>query len=142
MNALAAKVLPAPIPVAFDGLPAEGAPWAFAFDLWPLAQAQRWQVLLLRGAAGAYLAVATGTLDNVLTERLEALARAPVATQVVTDADFARLLQDGSKDFRAMDGVAQFQARGADEVVHELSALQLSEQASPVVRAAYLGTEH
>jgi general secretion pathway protein E len=134
MNALAAKVLPAPMPVAFDGLPAEGAPWAFAFELWPLAQAQRWQVLLLRGAAGAYSAVATGTLNNVLTERLEALAQAPVATQLVSEADFARLLQEGSKDFRAMDTVAQFQARGADEVVHELSALQLAEQASPVVR--------
>jgi hypothetical protein len=79
--------------LAGAALPAGGAPWAFAFDLWPLAQVQRWQVLLLRGAAGAYLAVATDTLDNMLTERLEALAQAPVATQVVGEADFASLLQ-------------------------------------------------
>ncbi len=134
MTMVVTNALPAQATVVFDGLPAEGAPWSFAFDLWPLAQAQRWQVMLLRGRPDCYLAVTGKALGNVLLERLEALAQAPVAEQAVGEAEFARLLQDGSKDFRAMDAVAQFQARGADEVVHELSALQLSEQASPVVR--------
>jgi len=119
---------------ALAALPEAGAPWDFAFDLWPLPQAQRWQVLLLRGAAQQYMAVAMQPLDNTLLERLEALACAPVQTHAGSGAAFAQLLQEGVKGFRAMDAVGLFQAGGVDTVVHELSALHLSEQGSPVVR--------
>ncbi len=115
-------------------LPASGSPWAFAFDMWPLPQAQRWQVLLLRGAAQQVLAVASQPLENTLIERLEAVAAGPVAVHVGSSADFVHLLQEGAKGFRAMDAVGLFQGGGVDAMVHELSALHLAEQGSPVVR--------
>jgi general secretion pathway protein E len=73
--------------------------------------------------------------DSMLVERLEGVALCAVQWITVPVPTLDLALQAGSQRFRAMDNLeGADSASGPVAVLQELSALQLSEQSSPIVR--------
>ena len=118
-----------------DWLPAEQGPWHLDFEQWPQAQAQRWRAVLAVGADGRKVLLAERDEDAMLLQSLEARLQAPVRWRRCDAQAVSHWLGAGEADFRALsdveEAVASAEAAGSTE---ELSALRLSEQASPVVR--------
>ncbi|WP_077034801.1 GspE/PulE family protein [Pelomonas sp. KK5] len=119
-----------------DVLPADHGPWQLDFEHWPQAQAQRWRAVLAVGANGRRMLLAERELDALLLQSVEARLQAPVRWLRCEPAAITHWLGAGEADFRALSDVEEDSVDG--EIVgadaEELSALRLSEQASPVVR--------
>jgi general secretion pathway protein E len=116
-------------------LPAAKGAWEFDFRAWPLAQAQRWRLVLLQCTGERYAAMADRALDPMLLERLEGQVLCAVEWLEVDSAVVDLALQTGGENFRAMDAlVGADQAATPLAALQEISALHLSEQASPLVR--------
>ncbi|MEJ6007981.1 GspE/PulE family protein [Paucibacter sp. AS339] len=118
-----------------DYLPAEHGPWQLDFEHWPQAQAQRWRAVLAVGAGGRKMLLGEREQDALLLQSVEARLQAPVRWLRCEPAAVTHWLGAGEADFRALsdveESVIEGQAAGGAE---ELSALVMSEQASPVVR--------
>jgi general secretion pathway protein E len=118
-----------------DWLPAYQAPWHLDFEQWPQAQAQRWRAVLATNAGGRRVLLAERELDAMLLQSVESRLNAPVVWQRCSAEAVTHFLGAGEADFRALSDVdeALAEVEGAGQA-EELSALALSEQASPVVR--------
>ncbi len=118
-----------------DVLPAEHGPWSLDFEHWPQAQAQRWRAVLAVGAGGRKMLLGERAADELLLQSVESRLQAPVRWLQCEPAAISHWLGAGEADFRALsdveESVIDAEAGGATE---ELSALVMSEQASPVVR--------
>jgi general secretion pathway protein E len=116
-------------------LPAEGGPWKPSFDRWTQAEAQRWRVVMAVSAAGVPVLLADRAPDAMLRERIEYRIQRGVAWIEAPSAAIDTWLGAGEAGFRALDALDDGFADANDvgDSV-ELSALHLSEQASPVVR--------
>ncbi|MBV8501061.1 MAG: type II/IV secretion system protein [Paucibacter sp.] len=118
-----------------DWLPAEQGPWHLDFEQWPQAQAQRWRAVLAVGAAGRKVLLAERDEDALLLQSVEARLQSPVRWKRCEAEAVTHWLGAGEADFRALSDVeealVEAETVGSTE---ELSALRLSEQASPVVR--------
>ncbi|XHS77032.1 GspE/PulE family protein [Burkholderiaceae bacterium UC74_6] len=118
-----------------DWLPAEAAPWHLDFEQWPQAQAQRWRAVLASGVNGCKVLLAATEEDPLLLQSLEARLQAPVRWLRCDAEAVTHWLGAGEADFRALSDVEEAVAEAAaNNGAEELSALRLSEQASPVVR--------
>ncbi len=116
-------------------LPREVRPFTLAVEAWPVADAQRWRVLLARDAVGGIWALVDTALPSMLLERLESTCAAPVRSRSCSGATLDALLRHAEQAFRALDTIgAQAQGAAARGASEELSARRLAEQASPVVR--------
>ncbi len=116
-----------------DWLPAEQGPWHLDFEQWPQAQAQRWRAVLAVGANDRRVLLAERDEDAMLLQSIEARLDAPVSWQRASAEAVTHFLGAGEADFRALSDVEEALAAVEDDT-EELSALALSEQASPVVR--------
>ena len=116
-------------------LPAAGAPWALSFERWPQAEAQRWRVLVAVSASGTFALLADRPADPMLHERIESQLQRG-ALWVACDATaIAAWLGAAAAGFRALDQLGEsFAGIGPASDAAELSALNLAEQSSPVVR--------
>ena len=118
-----------------DVLPIEQGPWHLDFELWPQAQAQRWRAVLAVGAGGKKMLLAERELDAMLLQSIEARLQAPVRWLRCDSAAITHWLGAGEADFRALSDVEEAVSDGEiSNGTQELSALNMSEQASPVVR--------
>ncbi len=122
-----------------DWLSAEQAPWHLDFERWPQAQAQRWRAVLAVSAQGQAVLLAEGAEDGLLLQSLESRLQQPLRWQRCEAAAIEHWLGAGEADFRALSDVEEALAGAEAAAVlgggaEELSALRLSEQASPVVR--------
>ncbi|MBW8845836.1 MAG: type II/IV secretion system protein, partial [Burkholderiales bacterium] len=118
-----------------DWLPAEQGPWHLDFEQWPQAQAQRWRAVLAVGAADRRVLLAERELDGMLLQSVESRLDAPVGWQRCSAEAVTHFLGAGEADFRALSDVEDALAAVEGQAqTDELSALALSEQASPVVR--------
>jgi general secretion pathway protein E len=139
MSALASDlVAAAPAPAATDPahwLPPQGAPWSLSFEHWPQAEAQRWRALLAVSSDGQHALLCDRPLDAMLVERVESTLRRSVRWVVCDGEAITAWLQAGAAEFRALDDIGHTfaDATAASDAI-ELTALRLSEQASPVVR--------
>jgi general secretion pathway protein E len=116
-------------------LPASGAPWRLSFEQWTQAEAQRWRVLCAVGAGNCMALLSDQTIDTLLRQRIEARLKRGTTTAKVPSAHIDRWLSSGAEEFRALDALGDaFTSTATPGDSVELSALQLSEQASPVVR--------
>ncbi|MDG0854995.1 GspE/PulE family protein [Roseateles puraquae] len=116
-----------------DWLPADQGPWHLDFEQWPQAQAQRWRAVLAVGEQGRRVLLAERDEDALLLQSIEARLNAPVGWQRCSGEAVTHFLGAGEADFRALSDVEEALAAVEDHT-EELSALALSEQASPVVR--------
>ena len=118
-----------------DSLPADGAPWALSFEQWPQAEAQRWRVLIAISAAGRVALLGDRPVDAMLRARIESrLQRSALWVECESSA-IDSWLGEGAAEFRALASLANsFADNGVAANAVELSALNLSEQSSPVVR--------
>ena len=115
--------------------PPHDPPWQLDFELWPPADAQRWRAVLARSAAGVLALVSDQPADPLLLQRIEARVQRSVRWVVCAAPVVEALLSEGAAGYRALadfDGGFDSADNGASAV--ELSALKMSEQASPVVR--------
>jgi general secretion pathway protein E len=113
----------------------EGAPWRLDFEPWPQAEAQRWRVLLAQSAQGHAVLLADQPVAAPLRARIEAGLRRGVRLTLCEPAALDELLGAGATGIRALDAlVPGFDAPQDAAATQELSLLNLSEQASPVVR--------
>uniref|UniRef100_UPI00286B5B25 GspE/PulE family protein n=1 Tax=Roseateles sp. TaxID=1971397 RepID=UPI00286B5B25 len=118
-----------------DALPAEFGPWQLDFEHWPQAQAQRWRAVLALGAGGRKMLLGDRAADPLLLQSVEARLQEPVRWLRCEAAAITHWLGAGEADFRALSDVEEAAAVGeAAGGALELSALLMSEQASPVVR--------
>ena len=118
-----------------DVLPADQGPWHLDFELWPQAQAQRWRAVLAVGADGRKMLLAERELDAMLLQSIESRLQTPVRWLRCEAAAVTHWLGAGEADFRALSDVEEAISDGdAGAGTEELSALNMSEQASPVVR--------
>jgi general secretion pathway protein E len=126
---------PAAAPDPGSWLPAQDGPWSLDFESWPNADAQRWRALLAVATGGAQALLCDRPLDPMLLERVEARVRRSVRWIACDAASVDAWLASGATGFRALDdlGHSFTEAATAGDAL-ELSALQLSEQPSPVVR--------
>ena len=116
-------------------LPAQDGPWSLEFDRWPQAEAQRWRALLAVSARGLHALLCDRPLDAMLIERVEARVKRSVRWVVCDTTAVDAWLDSGAAGFRALAELGDsFADAVATSDATELSALQLSEQASPVVR--------
>lgn len=116
-------------------LPAEGAPWALDFEAWSQADAQRWRAVLTRSTLGTCALLCDRPLDAMLRERIETQLRRSVRWVACDASAIDAWLGAGAAGFRALDEFGDsFGHTGSTSQAVELSALHLSEQASPVVR--------
>ena len=116
-------------------LPAEHGPWALDFEHWPQAQAQRWRAVLAVSAGGRKMLLGEREADAMLLQSVEARLQAPVRWLQCEPAAISHWLGAGEADFRALSDVEESVLDGeASGATEELSALLMSEQASPVVR--------
>lgn len=117
-------------------LPAEQGPWHLDFERWPQAQAQRWRAVLAVDAQGGARLLADRDPDWLLLQSAEARLQQPLQWLRCDAAAVEHWLGTGEAGFRALadvdEGPAPAAADGAQ--TEELSALRLSESASPVVR--------
>lgn len=116
-----------------DWLPAEQGPWHLDFEQWPQAQAQRWRAVLAVGANERRVLLAERDEDAMLLQSVESRLNAPVGWQRCAPEAVTHFLGAGEADFRALSDVEDALTTVEDQT-EELSALALSEQASPVVR--------
>lgn len=110
--------------------------WALDFSAWTQADAQRWRAVLARSASGSHAALADRACEAPLRRRLEGLARASVRWVECDREAIDAFIGLGEARYRALDDVASTfagDAMSAERVV-DLSALQLREQSSPIVR--------
>lgn len=119
-----------------DWLPAEHGPWHLDFERWPQAQAQRWRAVLAMGQGERLVLLAEREQDALLLQSVETRLQAPVRWLRCEPAAVEHWLGAGEADFRALSDVDEGLDPGAaaGQQAEELSALRLSEQASPVVR--------
>ncbi|MFN5047857.1 MAG: type II/IV secretion system protein, partial [Roseateles sp.] len=119
-----------------DWLPAEHGPWHLDFERWPQAQAQRWRAVLAVGQGERLVLLAEREQDALLLQSVETRLQAPVRWLRCEPAAVEHWLGAGEADFRALSDVDEGLDPGAaaGQQAEELSALRLSEQASPVVR--------
>ncbi|MFG6448898.1 GspE/PulE family protein [Roseateles sp. BYS180W] len=119
-----------------DWLDAAHAPWRLDFERWPQAQAQRWRAVLAVSAGAHCTLLSDQPRDELLLQSLEARLLQPVHWQACDAAALSHWLGAGEADFRALADVdeALGSAASTPDTTEELSALHLSEQASPVVR--------
>ncbi|MDC8785699.1 GspE/PulE family protein [Roseateles koreensis] len=120
-----------------DWLPAEQGPWHLDFEAWPQAQAQRWRAVLAVGAQGRQMLLGERDGDAMLLQSVEARLQRPVRWLRCDSAAITHWLGAGEADFRALSDVEESVLDGdvsAQGAAQELSALMMSEQASPVVR--------
>ena len=120
-----------------DLLPPGQGPWQADFDAWPPAEAQRFRVVLLRSAQGAWVALSDEALNPLLHARLEAQLQAPVRSRRGTGPQLDALLQQGTSGFRALASIADTPEAlrgGATPPAHELTAAGLVAQTHPVLR--------
>ncbi|MDM4767022.1 GspE/PulE family protein [Pelomonas sp. SE-A7] len=118
-------------------LPAEQGPWHLDFERWPQAQAQRWRAVLAVGANGNAVLLAEREADLMLLQSAEARLQQPIAWKRCEPVAIEHWLGAGEADFRALSDVeddAGLLGDSGGAATEELSALRLSEQASPVVR--------
>jgi len=116
-------------------LPAHDGPWSLDFERWPQAEAQRWRALLAVSASGLHALLCDRGIDTMLVERVEARVRRSVRWIACDAAAVDAWLDSGAAGFRALAELDDSFADAADaSAATELSALLLSEQASPVVR--------
>ena len=106
-----------------------------SFDAWTQAEAQRWRVLVAVSAEGAVALLGDRPLDPMLRERIEHRLQRSVLWVPCDAAAIDTWLGAGAAGFRALAALGDNFAETieAGDAV-ELSALKLSEQASPVVR--------
>ena len=119
-----------------EWLPVEQGPWQLDFERWPQAQAQRWRAVLAQGGGGRLVLLAEREPDALLLQSVEARLQAPVRWLRCEAAAVEHWLGAGEADFRALSDVDEGPAGdgAVAQQAEELSALRLSEQASPVVR--------
>ncbi len=116
-------------------LPASDGPWSLDFERWPQAEAQRWRALLAATPGGLHALLCDRPLDAMLLERVESRVRRSVRWVVCSGDAVDAWLDSGAAGFRALAELGDsFAGAGVEADAVELSALQLSEQASPVVR--------
>jgi general secretion pathway protein E len=116
-------------------LPNDGAPWKLSFEHWTQAEAQRWRAVMAVSASGALAVLADRPADPMLRERIECRVQRGIAWVACDAVAVDAWLGAGEAGFRALAalGDAFADANDAGDAV-ELSALHLSQQASPVVR--------
>jgi general secretion pathway protein E len=113
----------------------QDGPWTLDFERWPHAEAQRWRALLAVSARGAQSLLCDRAPDAMLLELVEGRVRSGVRWVSCDKAAIDTWLDSGAADFRALDEIGHsFAAADESAQAIELSALQLSEQSSPVVR--------
>jgi len=121
--------------VAQQNQPGTDAGWKPSFDHWTQAEAQRWRAVMAVSPAGALAVFADRPADPMLRERIEFRLQRGVAWIECDAGVVDEWLGAGEAGFRALaaldEGFAD--ANDAGDAV-ELSALHISEQASPVVR--------
>ncbi len=116
-------------------LPAEGAPWSLDFDRWSQAEAQRWRVLLAVSTQGSVALLGDRPVDVMLRERVEGRVQRSVRWVECDTNAIDTWLGAGAVGFRALAALDDSFSKGTDRGgAAELSALNLSEQSSPVVR--------
>ena len=125
-----------PSPDVLERLPASDAPWTLTYEPWPHADAQRWRAVMAQSAQGRLALLADRPLEPLLRLRIESRLKKPVLWWPCEAAEMDALLDAGESQYRALGTLAEsFGVNGAQaEAAQELSALHLSEQASPVVR--------
>ena len=116
-------------------LPAHEGPWSLDFDRWPQAEAQRWRALLAVSTGGQHALLCDRALDSMLVERVESRVQRSVRWIACDGAAVDAWLDTGAAGFRALAAIGDsFSGASTASDAIELSALQLSEQSSPVVR--------
>ena len=116
-------------------LPAEHAPWSLSFARWSQAEAQRWRVLVATSVHGAIALLADRPADAMLRERIESRLQRSVLWVECEGNAIDTWIGTGAAGFRALAALDDSFARGVEPGgAVELSALNLSEQSSPVVR--------
>ncbi len=122
---------PQPVPSATPSLQAD-------FRLWGHAHAARHRAVPARDGQGRIWLLADRDADPLLLQAVEAQTGSAVQWQRCDAAALERWLQDGERDFRALDGLAGSTAAEADEAgAPELSAAGIGNgaaAASPAVR--------
>ena len=122
-------------PPVLERLPASDAPWAPTYDHWPHAEAQRWRAVMVQSASGRLALLADRPLEPLLRLRIESRLKTAVLWWPCEAAELDVLLDAGESQFRALGALGDAFADGAQtQGAQELSALNLAEQASPVVR--------
>jgi len=116
-----------------DWLPSEQGPWHLDFERWPQAQAQRWRAVLAVSADNRCVLLAERDEDMMLLQSVESRLNGPVAWKLASSEAVSHFLGAGEADFRALSDVEEA-LPAIEDHTEELSALALSEQASPVVR--------
>ncbi|RTL33456.1 MAG: type II/IV secretion system protein [Burkholderiales bacterium] len=122
-------------PPLLERLPASDAPWTMSYDLWPQADAQRWRAVMAQSATGRLALLADRPLEPLLRLRIESRLKKSVLWWPCEAAELDALLDAGEAQYRALGALGDAFS-GADQAdnAQELSALNLAEQASPVVR--------
>ena len=116
-------------------LPAAGAPWSLSFERWPQAEAQRWRVLVAESATGSFALLADRPADAMVHERIESQLKRGALWVPCNATAIDAWLVAAATGFRALDQLGEsFTGIGPMSDAAELSALNLSEQSSPVVR--------
>ncbi len=116
-------------------LPALDAPWSLDFERWPQAEAQRWRVLLAVAPQGAMALLGDRPVDAMLRERLESRLQRSLRWVECDPKAIDTWLGAGAAGFRALAALDDSFTKGIEPgAAAELSALNLSEQSSPVVR--------
>ena len=124
-----------PTPDVLERLPAHDAPWALTFTPWPHADAQRWRAVMAMSASGRLALLADRALEPLLRLRIESKLKKPILWWPCDPADIDALLEAGEADYRALGAMDETFGDGKHtDSAQGLSALNLAEQASPVVR--------
>ncbi len=120
---------------ALARLPLEEGPWRLSFELWSPAEAQRWRAVMAVSAVGRLALLADRALDSLLLQRIEARLKRALRWVPCSAPELEAALGAGELDFRALQDLGEAFADGSEGAqAQELSALHLSEQASPVLR--------
>ena len=115
--------------------PAADAPWSLSFEIWTQAEAQRWRAVIAMSSKGRLALLADRKLEPLLLQRVELRFKRSVAWCACPSEELDEALGAGEVGFRALQDLGEGFADEQDaESAQELSALQLAEQASPVVR--------
>ena len=136
MSAVLEEGLPVPAPTQFL-LRGVMAPWRARLNLWGAADAQRWRAVVVADANDTLWSVSDAAPDALLHERLEALADAPVRWLRIDTPQLDALLHQAIAGFRALsllDAGSATQSDAGAPAAHELSAQQVSDETSPVLR--------
>ena len=106
-----------------------------AFDAWGQADAARHRVVPVRDGGGQLWLLADREPDTLLLQAVELHAARPVRWQRCSAEELQRRLDEGERDFRALDGMEAAAESHVDaELAPELSLAQMGSGASPAVR--------